>query len=145
MEIAISTNWYFLAFSLSSLQIVQAWSVNYESYFGHFEICGQFLDITGYFALSNIEKLISTGSHFFSYLFLFYYKAYFRHVQKIRYYLCLRPFNMFSFRESSILIIKYVFRFFLLVAKLYKTVLQIIHLSSKHLRFLSSVDIGDFL
>ena len=52
---------------------------------------------------------------------------------------------MFSFRESSILIIKYVFRFFLLVAKLYKSVLQIIYLNSKHLRFLSSVDIGDFL
>ena len=52
---------------------------------------------------------------------------------------------MFSFRESSILIIKYVFRFFLLVDKLYKTVLQITHLSSKHLRFLSSVDIADFL
>ena len=38
--------------------------VNYESYFGHFKICEQCINITGYSALSYIEKLISPGSHY---------------------------------------------------------------------------------
>ena len=37
MESAISTNWYFLAF-FSGLWIIRAWPVNYESYFGRFEV-----------------------------------------------------------------------------------------------------------
>ena len=127
------------------------WSVNYESYFGHFEICGQFLYITGYFALYYIWKLISTGSRFLA-TFCWQincwvslnYKVYFRHVQKLKNYLYLMPFNVFSFRESSILTIKYGFSFFL-VSKLCKAGLQIIHLNWSHLRFLGSVDIGGFL
>ena len=50
-------------------------------------------------------------------------KAYFRHVQKLKRYLYLRPFNAFSFTESSILTTKHVFSFFwslnCLVYKLY--------------------------
>ena len=72
------------------------------------------------------------------------YKAYFKHVQKLKHYLCFRPFNVFSFRESSILTINYVFSFFL-VFKLYKSGLQTIHFNSDHLRFLGSVVIGGFL
>ena len=72
------------------------------------------------------------------------YKAYFKHVQKLKHYLWFRPFNVFSFRESSILTINYVFSFFL-VFKLYKSGLQTIHSNSDHLRFLGSVVIGGFL
>ena len=39
-------------------------SVNYEPYFEHFEICREFLNIAGYFALSYKGKLFPTGSHF---------------------------------------------------------------------------------
>ena len=49
-------------------EIVQVSSINYESYFRHFEICGQCLNIAGYFALSYIVNLISTGSYFFSHV-----------------------------------------------------------------------------
>ena len=72
------------------------------------------------------------------------YKTYFRHVQKLKYYLYLRHFNVVSFKESLILTIKYVFSFFL-VFKLYKSGLQVIHLNLDHLRFLGSFDIGGFL
>ena len=51
MEGAISTDLYFVTF-LSRQQIIQVWSINYESYFGHFEIFGQCLNIAGYVALS---------------------------------------------------------------------------------------------
>ena len=95
--------------------------------------------------------MISTGRHFFSYFLLankllnsLNYKAYFRHVQKPKHYLCLRPFNVFPFRESSILTIKYVYSLFL-VCKLCKSGFQIMHLNLDHLRFLGSVYIGGFL
>ena len=39
-------------------------------------------------------------------------KTYFRHVQKLKRYLYLRPFNAFSFKESSMLTIKHDFSFF---------------------------------
>ena len=55
--------------------------------------------------------------------------------------LYLTHFNVFSFTESSILSIKYVFSFFL-VFKFYNSGLQIIHLDLNHLRFLGGVDIG---
>ena len=111
-----STNWYFLAFFfLSGLQIFQIWS-----YFRHFENCGQFLNITGYLALSYVVKFISTGSHFFSHFLLLNklyelnflnYKTYFRQVQLLKHYLYLRPFDMFSSRQRK-------FKMFFLVWKL---------------------------
>ena len=72
------------------------------------------------------------------------YKTYFRHAQKlfykvfIKYFLYLRPFNVFSFKESSILTIKYVFSFFGSLT----SCLQVIDLNSDPLRFSGSVDIG---
>ena len=101
------------------------------------------------FPWSYIGKLISTGSHFFSYFLLAniefvqitkHISVMFRNLSII----CLRPFNGFSFRESSLLTINYIFSFFLLF-KLCKSGLHIIHLNSDHLRFLRSVDIGGFL
>ena len=53
-------------------------------------------------------------------------------------------FLTFSFMESSILSIIYVFTFFLLF-KLYKSSLKIILLISDHLIFLGSVDTGGYL
>ena len=53
---------------------------------------------------------------------------FFRYLQKLKHYLYLRPFNLFSFIESSVLTIKYVFSF-CLVFKWYKSSLQIIHLN----------------
>ena len=50
---------------------------------------------------------------------------------------------MFSFWESSIVPINYVFSFFL-VFKFYKSGLQTIHLNSDHPRFLGSVDLEVF-
>ena len=51
---------------------------------------------------------------------------------------------VFSFMESSILIIFYIFSF-CLVFKLYKSSLQILHLISGHFTFLGCVDIGGYL
>ena len=101
---------------LSGLQIFQVQSVNYESYFKDFEICEQFLNIIGYFPLSYAGKLISTGSHYFSYFF---------GPIIVKFLLIAKLFNVFSFRASSILNIKYAFSFFwslnctMLVCKLY--------------------------
>ena len=72
------------------------------------------------------------------------YKTYFKNFQKLKHYLYLQQFNLFSFKESSILTIKYVFQLFL-VFKMYKSGLQVIHLNSDNLIFLGSVDIGAFL
>ena len=120
--------------------------------FGHFEICGQCLNSTGYFALFAIEKSISTGSHFLATfcwsincmsLMSLNYKTHFRHFQKLKHFLYLRPFNYFSFKESSILTTEYVFGFFWylnctsLVCKLCISIRTV-------LDFLSSVDIGGF-
>ena len=68
------------------------------------------------------------------------YKTYFRHVRKLKYYLC----EPVSFKESLILTIKYVFSFFL-VLKLYNSGLQVIYLSSYHLGFLRSVNFEGFI
>ena len=147
----IGTN--FLAFvvwsvNLSSL-ICKLWS-----YFGHFEICGQCLNGTGYLALCYIENSTSTGGHFLDTLcgsincmswMILNYEAYFRHFQKLKAFLYLRPFNLFSFKKSYILPIEYVFSFFRsvkclsLVCKLYISIRTVL------LDFLSSVDIGGFL
>ena len=124
---AIPTNWYFSAFFI--------WFVNYESYFWHFEICGRCLNSTRYFALSFIGKLISTSSPFFFATFCWSvncmswmslnYKICFRHLKKLKNYLYLRPFYLFSFKDSSVLTIKDFFNFFWslncasLVCKLY--------------------------
>ena len=71
MESTIPTDWYFLAcFCLVCKLFKSDLSINYESYFRHFEICGQCLNIKIYFSLSYIVKLISTGGHFFSYVLL---------------------------------------------------------------------------
>ena len=68
------------------------------------------------------------------------YKTYFRHVHKLKNNLYLRPFNIFSFKESSTLNIMYVF-IFVLVLKLYNSGLQVTHLNLDHLRSFNSVDI----
>ena len=58
-------------------------------------------------------------------------KAYSRHVQKLKCYLYLRPFDALSFTESSMLTIKHVFSFFwslnCLVYKLYISIRFILH------------------
>ena len=120
--------------------------------FGHFEICGQCLNSTGYFALFAIEKSISTGSHFLATfcwsincmsLMSLNYKTHFRRFQKLMHFLYLGTFNYFSFKESPILTIEYVFSFFWylnctsLVCKLCISIRTV-------LDFLSSVDIGGF-
>ena len=111
IESAILTNWYLLAF-LSSLKIVQVWAVNYESYFGHFEICGQCLNSTGYFTLPHIEKSVSTSSYFLAFwwsiicmsLITLTYKAYFGHFQKLKHFLYLR--NIQFYLLSTVLLWK---------------------------------------
>ena len=98
---------------------------------------GQRLNITGYLARFCIEKVISTTSHCLAtfcwstnciiWMSLNYKRTYFRHVQKCERYLYLKPFNAFSFTESSVLVltIKHIFSFFWfsnctsLVSKLY--------------------------
>ena len=72
-------------------------------------------------------------------------KTYFRHVQKFKRYLYLRPFNAFSYTKSSILNIKYIFSFSWSLDCTSLVCMQVIHLNSVHLRFLGSVDIGAFL
>ena len=62
MKSANPTDWYFLAFLVSSINFSSLIS-NYESYFEHFGIFGQCLNITGYLTLSYIEKSTSTGSY----------------------------------------------------------------------------------
>ena len=60
------------------------------------------------------------------------YKTYSRLFQDFKHYLYLCPFNLFSFKESSILTIKYVFSFFWylnctrLVCKLYLSIRSIL-------------------
>ena len=113
MESPIPAYWYFFrSFNYLSL------AFNYESHFGHFDKCGQCSNVTAYSALSCIEKLVSTGSHYFLLVDKLYnlnvFKLqirYFRHVQKLTRDLYLRPFNAFSFTESSVLTIKYGFSF----------------------------------
>ena len=116
----------------SGLKIVQVWSTNYESYFGHFEISGQSLNITGHFALSYIVKLISTSSHFFSHFLLLsklYELNFFKSQNIFQTYLSIiyiwGLFTCFHLnKEGVILFIKYVFSFFL-VLKLYISVCKL--------------------
>ena len=63
------------------------------------EICGQCLNSTGYFALSYIEKSISTCSYFLAIfcwslicmsLMSLTYKTYFGHFQMLKHFLYLR-------------------------------------------------------
>ena len=111
-ESSVPTNQYFLAFFLSDLQIVQVWFWNYKSYFGHFQICGQCLyyrifrtvlyikinfdwwPFLSYFFLVNISWM----SHYFRYL---NYAKYFRHVQKIKHCLCLKPFSVIIYGKFN--------------------------------------------
>ena len=72
-----------------------------------------------YFALFYTEKSISTVATFLATIccsincmswMTLNYKTYFRHSQRLKHHLNLQPlFNLFSFKESSILPIKYVF------------------------------------
>ena len=79
-----------------------------------------------------------------SYCFRFLnYAKYFRHVQKIKYCLCLKLL-LFSFMESSIITVFYMFTL-CLVFKLCKSTLQILQFISGHLMFLVSIDIGGCL
>ena len=69
MKTVIPTDWYFLqlffwSVSCSSL-VCELWIL-----FWTFRDNWQCFDITRYFALSYIEKLISSGSYFFSYFLL---------------------------------------------------------------------------
>ena len=110
----------------SGLKIVQVWSINYESYFEHFEICGQCLNITGHFALSYIVKL------FFSHFLLLskLYELNFFKLQNI-FQTCLSIIYIWGLltcfhlnKEGIILFIKCVFSFFL-VFKLYISVCKL--------------------
>ena len=79
-----------------------------------------------------------------SYYFRFLnYAKYFRHVQKIKHCLCLNLL-LFSFMESSIITVFYMFSF-CLVFKLFKSTLQILQFISGHLMFLVSIDIAGCL
>ena len=78
-------------------------------------------DIIFGFLQFYIEKSISTGSHFIATFcwsincmssISLNYKTYSRHFHKLKYYLHLQLFNLFSFKESSSLSIKHDFRFF---------------------------------
>ena len=106
IETAVPTNWYFLAFFV--------WSVNYSSM-----ICKLWIqDISHCLIQKNQFQLVATFLATFcwsinciSWMSL-NYKTYFRHFQKLKHCSHLRSFNLFSFKESSILTIKYVFSFF---------------------------------
>ena len=68
-------------------------------------------------------------SYYCSYL---NYETHFRHVQRIKHYLGLRPFIVLIYGKSLTII--YIFIFFL-VFKLYKSSLYVIHIISDHLIF----------
>ena len=106
MESAIPTNWYFLAFFV--------WSVSYSSlicklWIQNISHCliqkNQFQSVTTF--LGNLCCSMNSMSWM-----SLNYKTYFRHLQKLKHYLYLPPFNLFSFNESSVLTINYVFSFF---------------------------------
>ena len=109
------------------------------------------LDISRYVAVLKQYRIFGTDLYrkinfsrqpLFSYFFLVnklynlnifeLQKAYFRHAQKLKRYLYLRPFNAFSFTESSMLIIEHIFSFFWplnctnLACKLYISILFIL-------------------
>ena len=105
-------------------------------------IYGQCLNSTGYFTLFYVEKSISTIATIFanfccsincmSWMSL-NYKTYFRHFKRLKHYLYLQSFsNLFSFKESSILTIKYILIFLWslnctsLVCKLYMSIRTIL-------------------
>ena len=112
-SILVFFSFFVWSFNCSSL------ALSYESHFRHFDKCGQCSNVTACSALSCIEKLVSTGSHYFLLVdklynlnvFKLQIRYFIRHVQKFTRDLYLRPFNAFSFTESSILTIKYVFSF----------------------------------
>ena len=130
-ESSIPTNWCFLAFYV--------WSVNCGNCKSYFGLCGlSCVDsayITGYLVLPYIEKSFSTVGHFLAtfcwlinymgwisyHLSYLNYAIYFRHVQKIKHSLCLRPFSVFIYGKF---ISNYSLHFSLLSS------LQIIHLIS---------------
>ena len=95
---------------MSGLQIVQVWSGNYKSYFGYFQICEECLYykisrtvlhrkinfncwlFIGYFCW--LINCMSWMSYYFSYINC---ARYFRHVQKIKHCLCLKPYSVFIY------------------------------------------------
>ena len=115
-ESPISTNWYFLTFFV--------WSVNYPSLtcklsilFRTLRDMGTMLKYYRIFGTVLYSKINLNRQPVFSYFLLVNKlynlnafklpkKTYFRHVQKFKRYLHLRPFNAFSFTESSSLTIK---------------------------------------
>ena len=111
--------------------------------------------ITGYLVLPYKVKSISTVGYFISYFLLvsmswmpYYfenlnYAKYFRHVQKIKHCLYLKPLSVFIYGKLSY---NYFYIFsFCLVFKLYKSSLQILQFISGYLIFWGSVDIGGYL
>ena len=71
------------------------------------------------------------------------YAKYFRHLQKIKHCLCLKPFSVLIYGKFNS---NYFLHFsFCLVFKLYKSSLQILQFISSHLIFLGRVDIGVLL
>ena len=147
-ESSISTNQYFLAFFCLVCKLFKS----------DLEIINLILDIFRYVISAYIIRISHTVFYrkinfncqlFFSYFLLvnviwmsyyFNYAKYFRHVQKIKHCLCLKPFSVLISGEL-IIITFYIFNF-CLVFKLYKPSLQILQFISGHLRFLDSVDIG---
>ena len=70
------------------------------------------------------------------------YAKYFKHVQKIKHWLCLKPFIVLIYGKFNSIF--YIFSF-CLVFKLYKSSLQILQFISGHLIFFGSVDIDGYL
>ena len=108
--------------------------------------------ITGYLLLPYIENWFQLL--FFNYFLLvnmswmlyclryLNHAKYIRRIQKIKHYLCLRPFSILIYGKFNFIFYIFSFR---LVFKLYKSSLQILQFISDHLIFLGNVDIGGYL
>ena len=105
MESAVLPNWYILPFFL---QAVQVWSVNYEY---RIFLLSSLIQKNLFQSVATLLATLCWSINYMSWISL-NYKTHFRHFQKLKHHLCLRPFNLFSIKKSSILTIKYDFSFF---------------------------------
>ena len=127
MESAIPTNWYCLAYIVWS---VSWWSLICKLWIQDISHClikkNQFQPVATFLAAFcwSVNCMSWTSVN---------YKKYFRHFQEFKRYLYLWLFKLLSFKESSILTIKYIFRFFWylnctkLVCKVYISIRTILH------------------
>ena len=140
-------------FFLPGLLIVEGWSWTEKSYFGNFQICGQCL----YYRICHTVLHRKINFNFWPFFSCFLlvnmswmsycfrhlnYAKYFKHVQKIKHWLCLKPFSVLIYGKFNSIF--YIFGF-CLVFKLYKSSLQIPQFISGHLIFFGSVDIDGYL